>query len=124
MLALLPTQPADRVPIHVLFARVEDLPCMLAALARATIDMPGCTADHLLQVAENIEDAVRQCRLGDRGGLVAAECATWTALAGILRDAAPHRPHPPRVPASAQDSAAAMTRREQAAGLATCGGPG
>lgn len=124
-LALAPTQQDDRVPIHALSARIDDLPCMLAALARAKINMPGCTADHLLRDAEDIEEAVRECRLSDRGRLLEAECATWIDLAGILRDAAPHRQdNPPRIPANAQDSAATMTRREQAAGLATCGGPG
>jgi hypothetical protein len=124
MLTLLPTQPAEPVPLYALFARIEDLPYYLAALGRAAINRPGCTAADLLTVAGYCDDVAKECRVRDVRGMLEPEAASWAALAGILRDCAPHRPHPPRLPIGAEEADATIRRRAHAAGLATAGNGG
>jgi hypothetical protein len=124
MLTLLPTQPAEPVPIFALFARIEELPYYLAALARAAFNRPGVTADHLLILADHCDAVSAECVVRDLRGMLQHEATAWAALADILRDCAPHRPHPPRLPISAEDADASMRRRAHAAGLATASNGG
>lgn len=124
MLGPLPTQPPEPVSIPALFARVENLPYYLAALARAAFNRPGVTAAELLTLADYCDDVAKECRLRDLRGILEPEAASWSALAGILRDGTPHRPHPPKLPIGAEDADASIRRHAHAAGLATAGNGG
>ena len=119
-LTFLPNQPRDPATIAELQARVEDLPMGLSAIGRFMLSRPGVTADHLLTWAEACDEAAgeEQCLFRHP----AAEGEGWDALAGILRDAAPRYPHPPRLPLSDEQADAAAQRRILAAGMATAGG--
>ena len=87
--------------------RVEDLPAALGAIARHLFQRPGTTSDHLLIAADSY-DAVSV----ELENLIAGdpEAVQWRALAGILRDAAPLYPHPPRQPADDQSLAGWLRR--------------
>jgi hypothetical protein len=120
-LTLLPAQPPEPVPVYALFARIEELPYYLSALARAAFNRAGTTADHLLTLAEYCDQVAAECRVRDVRGMLEPEAVAWLQLAGILRDCAPHRPHPPRLPIGAEEADAGLRRRVQAAGIATAG---
>lgn len=102
-------QPREAPTTAELFARVESLPYALAAFGRWALNGPGVTADALLQFAEGCDQVVAECRMRDVRGILEQDAATWSALAGILRDAAPRYPDPPRRPPAARAGAAPPT---------------
>ena len=99
-LTLLPTQPTPTWAQ--LNARVEDLPFGMAGLLRGAMRQPGTTADHLLHLADAMDEARREVAEVLPGGC--AQSDAFAACASILRDAAPLFPHPPRLPASAVEA--------------------
>jgi hypothetical protein len=90
-LTLLP--PPTRVQI---FARVEDLPFGMAGLVRGAMNQPGTTSDHLLFLADALDEARRDVAVVFPAGSPDAD--HFASAASILRDAAPLYPHPPRLP--------------------------
>lgn len=117
-LDLLPNQPPEPPTTAQIFARVEDLPLDLGAFARAVLAAPGITAAELLTEADRC-DAVAASLRADARHLMAAEAATWSALATILRDAAPRFPSPPRIPLTAEEAERSIRMRSYAAGVIT-----
>lgn len=97
MLTLVPPPTAAQ-----LFARIEDLPYGWAGLVRGALRQPGTTADHLLLLADCMDEARDDILVVFPGGC--AEADHFTAAAGILRDAAPLYPSPPRLPAAPIDA--------------------
>lgn len=101
-LTLLPTQPpATWAELN---RRIEDLPFGLAGMIRGAINQPGTTADHLLFMADAMDEARRDIAVVYPGGCLQAD--HFAGMADILRDAAPHFPSPPRLPASAVEAIA------------------
>jgi hypothetical protein len=84
-----------------LFARVEDLPFGMAGLVRGALKQPGTTTDHLLYLADAMDEARADIAVVFPGGSQDAD--VFAAAAGILRDAAPLYPHPARLPAAPID---------------------
>lgn len=97
-------QPPEPPSIPVLFARVENLPYYLAALCRAALNRPGTTGAELLRDADVLDQVAAECRQRDLRGLLEPEAQAWADAAAILRDAAPRYPHPPRLPANAEQA--------------------
>jgi hypothetical protein len=81
-----------------LFARVENLPFGLSGLVRGALRQSGTTSDHLLYLADAMDEARRDITVVFPGGC--AEADNYAVAAAILRDAAPLYPHPPRLPAA------------------------
>jgi hypothetical protein len=79
--------------------RVEDLPFGMAGLVRGAMKQAGTTSDHLLYLADAMDEARRDIALVFPGGSPDADL--FAAAASILRDAAPLYPHPARVPVTA-----------------------
>ncbi len=110
-LTLLPDQPPEPPTIAALYRRVVDLPHDLGEFARAMLDAPGVTAAELLAEADRIDKVAKACGEPDVRGILSREARDWSALASILRDAAPRFPSPPRVPLSAEEADASIRRR-------------
>jgi hypothetical protein len=82
-----------------LFQRVENLRYGIAGLVRGALRQSGTTSDHLLYLADAMDEARRDILVVFPGGC--AEADDFTVAAAILRDAAPLHPIPPRLPATA-----------------------
>jgi hypothetical protein len=91
--------------------RIEDLPFGMAGAIRGALNQPGTTSDHLLHMADAMDEGRKDVLVVFPGGC--AEADTFAAAAAILRDAAPLYPHPPRLPAAPID-AIATDRRARA----------
>lgn len=98
------TLPQPTPTVAQLFARIEDLPFGMAGLIRGAMNQPGTTADHLLHLADAMDEARRDIAAVFPGGCADAE--HFAVAASILRDAAPLYPHPPRLPAAPIDAPA------------------
>ena len=79
-------------------ARIEDLPFGMAGVVRGALRQGGTTSDHLLYMADTLDEGRRDALVVFPGGC--AEADTFAAAASILRDAAPLYPYPPRLPAA------------------------
>jgi hypothetical protein len=88
--------------------RIEDLPFGMAGVVRAALRAPGITSDHLLFMADAMDEGRRDAQMVFPTGC--AEADHFTAAASILRDAAPLYPHPPRLPAAPIDALTADRR--------------
>jgi hypothetical protein len=102
-LDLMPDQPT--CTIAQLNARIEDLPFGLAGILRGALNQPGTTADHLLFMADAMDEGRDDVLTVFPDGC--AEADNFSAAASILRDAAPRYPHPPRLPAAPMNALAA-----------------
>jgi hypothetical protein len=102
-LDLLPDQPT--CTMAQLNARIEDLPFGLAGVIRSALRQDGTTSDHLLCMADHLDEGRRDVLTVFPGGCIEAD--HFSAAASILRDAAPRYPHPPRLPAAPIDALAA-----------------
>lgn len=89
-------------------ARTEDLPFGMAGLVRGAMAQPGTTADHLLHLADAMDEARRDILVVFPGGCEQAD--QYVTAADILRDAAPLFPNPPRLPAAPIDALTADRR--------------
>lgn len=85
-----------------LSARIEDLPFGMAGVVRSALNQPGTTADHLLFMADVLDEGRRDVMVVFPSGC--AEADHFAVAAAILRDAAPLFPHPPRNPAAPIDT--------------------
>jgi hypothetical protein len=86
-------------------AALANLPDGFAGFGEALLSAPGLTADTLLMVADAAEAGARELRTLFPGGTL--ESQALAGLATILRDATPHFPHPPRLPAAPLNALAA-----------------
>lgn len=115
-LDLLPDQPPEPPTIAELTRRAYNLPDGYTGFVTRLLAAPGVTASDLLRVADAAQEAAEE-----RGGLLRGDAdeRAWRETAALLRDAAPRYPHPPRLPATAEEAEAVMRLRAAAAGLAT-----
>jgi len=82
-------------------AALASLPDGFAGLGETILAAQGVTADTLLILADGLDAGARERRELFPGG--DPESRAMTALATILRDAAPRYPHPPRLPAASAE---------------------
>jgi hypothetical protein len=96
-------------PTHAqLQARIEDLPYGMAGLVRRMLTQPSITSDHLLVLADAMDEAREDLAVVFPGGSPDAD--VFAAAARILQDAAPLYPHPARLPAAAPDDGIDIAR--------------
>jgi hypothetical protein len=89
-------------------ARIEDLPFGMAGAIRGALQQGGTTSDHLLYMADCMDEGRKDILTVFPGGC--AEADHFAAAASILRDGAPLYPHPARNPAAPIDALAADRR--------------
>jgi hypothetical protein len=89
-------------------AALSNLPDGYAGFGESLLASPDLTATVLLIVADALDAGAKERRTLFPGG--DPEAAGMSGLASILRDATPHFPHPPRLPATPIDAMTADRR--------------